>query len=140
MAADLAHDRDAGQRGRQLVAQPRPPLADALDQPLAAQDVHDLEPDRAGEWGAVPCVAQGEAPGSARERLVYVVGADHGADGGVTCAEPFGGRDDVRGQWKLFGSEPFAGPAHTGHDLVVADEKSVLLAALGKPSPELFRR
>ena len=76
MPAHLVHDRDVPQRLLELVAQARPALAHALDEPLAPKRVDDREADGAGERRAVPGVAERERARARCDRLVDVLAAE----------------------------------------------------------------
>src|SRR5256885_14451413 len=140
MAANLTHHRNPGERGRQLVAQPRPASPHALDQLLAAQHVEDLQPYGAGHRSAVPRVTEREPSRALGERLVHVVRAYDGADRGVARAKALRGGDDVRNERQLLGGKPLAAAADSGDDLVVADQESMAGAPLREALPETRRR
>src|SRR5207302_3557681 len=140
VAADIVDQGIALQRVRQLIPERWSTLAHPLDQPLVPQDLEHLQADRARKWGAVPGMADGELARPGCECLVHVVRAENRTDRRVAGAESLGRGDDVRHQRQLLGGEPVARPAYPGDHLVVADEKTVTVAALRQAAPELLGR
>ena len=140
MAAHLGDDRDVGQCLLELVPQPRPALAYALDQSLALDHVDDGEADSARERRAVPRVPEGELPRTVRDRVVHVLLAEHRADRRIAGAEPLCRGDQVRHERRLVRREPLARPADARDDLVEADEETVPASPLFEALPEAQRR